>query len=244
MPAAAPVNDMQRQARSVHEVRLREATATLKRAPQLEAGLAARRSQAGRIDDAHAAAVSAGDRRRTIRLAVRGARVQREVAARSAALGEARRTMRSARGDRLDPAYLQAHERFLDRQASLPRAGSEAGRANTRRDYPALASLAGYAAEEYRRLAPRERREVRLVVDRELAELSDVRAMTGGSARRTARAERAVPAHGGGEDQRFDRRHRRGREEGRRGEPEESAVMRDAREVAAGRKRQLGFDRD
>ncbi len=136
-----------------------------------------------------------------------------------------------------------------------------------RRDYAALTGLAGYGREQYVRLDPRRRREARLKIDRELAlrkELggaaSDVAA---GAQRSPGRRERRRASRDfdralgqrlreGGhlpprsrageraplEQPLHDRRARSGTARSPSGR--ESPVMRDAREVARRRKRQLG----
>ena len=161
-------------------------------------------------------------------------------------------------------------DRFLDAQAALPAGGR--ARAGERRDYAALAGLAGYGREEYERLDPRGQRAARLEIDRELAlrrELGGSRAgrlrrvrakvRVGRRERRKAGREFDGALHDrmrdGGHSLPASRRTRSGfdawREAGRADheangrEPisDRSSVMRDAREVAARRKRQLGKDR-
>jgi hypothetical protein len=106
------------------------------------------------------------------------------------------------------------------------------GRTGERRDYAALAGLAGYGREEYERLDPRSQRAARLGVDRELAlrnELNETARTVAERSRLDSRLEagRSDPGSRGGRWPISDR----------------SSVMRDAREVAAGRKRQLGRNR-
>jgi hypothetical protein len=142
----------------------------------------------------------------------------------------------------------QARERgaFLDRQASLP-AGLSAAGPSARRDYPRLAYLLGLGREHYLRMGPREQRVARHEIDRELAlrrvgtpaKESLVKARPAPT--RVGPTADAVDTFGGT----FGRAPRsgRGREESSEGSAAESSVMRDAREVAARRKRQLGTNR-
>jgi TrbL/VirB6 plasmid conjugal transfer protein len=160
-------------------------------------------------------------------------------------------------------------DRFLDAQAALP-ANARAGRASERRDYAAMSQLAGYGREEYERLDPRRQRAARLEIDRELAlrrELTETARSFGEDVPRVGRRERRkadmefdgalqtrMRADGHGmpasrtERTALDSWLAAGRAESSStpdrasGEPE-SSVMRDAREVAARRKRQLGRDR-
>jgi hypothetical protein len=160
-------------------------------------------------------------------------------------------------------------DRFLDAQAALP-ASARARRASERRDYAAMSQLAGFGREEYERLDPRCQRAARLEIDRELAlrrDLTETARSFGGEVPRVGRRERRKAdmkfdsalqqrMRAGGHGMPASRREHTaldswlaaGRSERRStpdrasGEPE-SSVMRDAREVAARRKRQLGRDR-
>ncbi len=164
--------------------------------------------------------------------------------------------------------------RFLDEQANLPAAGRPRGPGvASRRDYPALAGLVGLTHAEYERLAPGERRAARLEIDRELALRRALGSAgrgaveePGSAARRREQrtAERDLDTaiwrrmHEQGQRMPGSRRERHPAErvgpagqgpagrgsEGRGPAPAESGVMRDAREVAARRKRQLGIGRD
>jgi hypothetical protein len=123
---------------------------------------------------------------------------------------------------------------MLDRQAELPSA-LERARGEQARDYAALAGLAGLTSERYAGLQAQGQRQARLEIDREL------------SARRTERGLRHVRETDVGVP-RTDRVQRASvprdqSSEAARPEWQESAVMRDAREVAEGRKKQLGFGR-
>jgi hypothetical protein len=179
-------------------------------------GLAAGRAQLGRIARDRAAAMAGGDRRRAARLDVRRARVERDVRSDTAGLARAE-TAAAVRSDRGSlESELRRSAALLDRQAELP--GLLERRAGQQpRDYAALAGLLGMSHDRYRMLDHGGRRAARLEIDREL------------SARRRERGlRRADPDSSLGQPRR------------RR---EESPVMRDAREVAEGRKQELGFGR-
>jgi hypothetical protein len=157
--------------------------------------------------------------------------------------------------------------RFLDAQAALPARGRP-DQTGARRDYAALAGLAGYARAHYERLDPRVRREARAQIDRELAlrrELGpaavDMAASEGtrslGHRERVRAArefDRALGARmrAGGHRKPSSRADNFGLEAWKRTaaaatDPRaprgKSSVLDDAREVAARRKRQLGRDR-
>jgi hypothetical protein len=188
-------------------------------------------------------------------------------------LNAARRIVREgeqARRRTGEPYGRTQHEerdRFLNAQAALP-AGvrAHASQGGRRRDYAALAALAGYGRAEYEQLDPRRQRAARLEVDRELALRRELRATatdggpSGGPPLR-AREQRKA-------NREFDRRlELRMRETGQalpasRRQPSQierwrqgamadrlsasakaSSVLRDANEVARRRKRQLGRDR-
>jgi hypothetical protein len=159
---------------------------------------------------------------------------------------------------RFSSARLDQQARFLDAQAALPAAAPSAG-AGARRDYAALAGLAGHQRVDYERLAPREQRAARLEIDRELAMRKELMASANDLAdtltprlgrRESRKAERAFegelrqrmrdagqrPPASGGQRSSLDAWRREGR-------AERSSVMSDAREVAARRKRQLGKGR-
>jgi hypothetical protein len=160
--------------------------------------------------------------------------------------------------------------RWLDDQAALP-AGGRLGSDGERRDYGALAGLVALGRGQYERLDPRRRREARLQIDRELALRRDLGgAAAGGVAEgpstsfgsrpgplekdRTGRDFDRAPAErlGAAGDrlpgsrprdssvERSERDHPPARGNQRR---DGSPVMDDAREVAARRKRQLGWGR-
>jgi hypothetical protein len=257
-----------------------DALARMHGAPQAQQRMSDKRAQLQRVQQARAGALARGDTRRAAELGHRGQRIEGEIAHEQTQLGSARKTAdegeRAMRrtGDPFSREQLQERERFLDAQARLPPARGRSGvgePAERRRDYAALAALAGYGPSEYEQLDPRARRAARLEIDREL-----------GLRRELAETARSVAADGGAAklgrrdthkaDRAFDKTlAQRMRDEGRRmprsrvertavdrwraagraersrgaGRPErESSVMRDAREVAARRKRQLGTDRD
>jgi hypothetical protein len=147
-------------------------------APEVQSELAAKRTQLQRVRGARETAAAAGDARRAAGLGVRAQRIEGEIERGQLALSEAWRVV--GEGERAQRrtgrAYTseQARERseWLDAQAALPAARdvrARDGAGEPRRDYVALASLAGYGREQYERLDPRARREARLEIDRELA---------------------------------------------------------------------------
>lgn len=212
-----------------------------------------------RIEREAAVASASGDRRRAVRLVSRGERLQAEARAVRAEL-DGRQAL--PEGDR--PGFAssartereQEHARFLDAQAKLPSAiDAHRTRAATRRDYAALAPLAGHGAREYGRLAPREQRLARLAIDRELAirrerllRSADVD-RAGAGARVLWHAGRAPrdetvgsePASGRHEQRAPWRAPKPWRLES--SAASESTVMQDAHAVAQRRKRQLGIGR-
>jgi hypothetical protein len=148
-------------------------------------------------------------------------------------------------GDVVTPEQARERGAFLDHQASLP-GGLPAG-ASPRRDYPQLTYLAGVGREHYLRMGPREQRKTRLEIDRELALWRAARPVE----TPLVKARPAPPRP----DSRPDARGTVGGAIGGapggghsmggsgEGSEAESSVMRDAREVAARRKRQLGTNR-
>jgi len=203
----------------------------------------ARRAQLERVHRAHAAALAEGNPRRGAELAQRAARIESQIAAQQLALERARRVLAddehtSGRGRaRSASERLQERARFLDAQAALP-AAAQARTGGERRDYLALAGLAGYGRAQYERLDARSQRAARLQIDRELASHRERATRARGLASSPPRApdarrDRPGAAHGSS----------RAMPPRRRPPSERSSVMQDAREVAAGRKRQLGRDR-
>lgn len=140
-------------------------------------------------------------------------------------------------GDRRSEELVRASE-LLDRQARLP-SMLERGGGGPLRDYAAIAPLAGLTREGYERLDAPSSRRARLAIDRELSARREQRGLgriDPESAPATARSRTSDGAQGG--------------ERGAPPEPlrperraEESPVMEDARAVAEGRKRELGFGR-
>jgi hypothetical protein len=198
------------------------------------------------IGGQRARALAVGNVRRAARLAWRAERIEADYDAAEARdpepreNGHARAVTAGTRDAGLTPAPAtaarQGLEGFLDAQARVPASDGERDRTAPRRNYAALAGLAGYGRREYERLAPQEMRVARTQIDRELTLRSEQAKIFRRSASTVAPgagqegAEGPAPAHG--------RRERAGRPGSRR--PSESKVMRDAREVAARRKRQLG----
>jgi hypothetical protein len=249
----------------------RDASALDGAAPEIHRRLSAKRAQLERVRRERANALAVGDRRRAAELGHRGARVKGEIEREQQVLNVARLRVREgerarrATGEPYTRERREEQDRFLDAQAALP-ASAQAQTAGERRDYAALSSLAGYGREEYQRLDPRGQRAARLEIDRELAlrrELSDT-ATTLGAGGETTRLGRRERRRADGEfDEVLKRRMRdrgqsmpasRGkrsafdawRADGRADRPtasDRSSVMRDAHEVAARRKRQLGRDR-
>ena len=206
-------------------------------------------------------------------LGARERRAAGEIAREEESLRQARRAVADAEDSKRRTGQTHTREqreeraRFLDAQTALPRAGRADGDGR-RRDYAALAGLAGHGRAEYERLDPRKQREARLQIDRELAMRRELggaaadaaaararaRRGTGSSARRTRSsigrsasgcAQKAIAARAPPEAARaWTPGNARGAAAARtharrRGSP----VLDDAREVAARRKRQLGRDR-
>lgn len=186
--------------------------------------------QLERVEAAREQASRTGDRRRAVQLTVRGDRIGNELER-----ARSRRVQAAAR-----PSTDRGQETgwFLDAQAKLPSARE--ARTGTRRDYPGLAGLAGITAPEYERLDPGARRATQLTIDRELA----LRRAGAAQSDRTLRVRSANPTAAAASSSRVPPPDKAPREIVRRRPEAESPVMRDAREVAAGRKRQLGFGRD
>ena len=146
----------------------------------IEGELANRRAQLQRVRAGQARAGRSGDRRGELRLSHRAGRVDEEIA-RLQALSRAR--------DLAAPAHplhgaraLAGFRRFLDDQTAMAPARAAAARSAPRRDYGALAALAGITRAEYERLSPGPRRAARLAIDRELAQRARLRGITPSSA--------------------------------------------------------------
>jgi hypothetical protein len=254
----ASVSAVNRQGRRMSEIELRDARARARSAPAARAGIDRRRAQLERVQRERGLAIAGGNRRRAIELQHRAARIGDRIGAEEFALSAAQRTVAEERQPirRVARAGARERARFLDRQASLPGAGAVAPSSGQGRDYPALAPIAGYGRDEYRRLSPARQRAARVEIDRQLAWRSEARmgAERGRAVRARPRpdatepgAGRPRPATRGAGRHGRDRTPASGAPE-RAGSPfpsrqGESPVMRDAREVAAGRKRQLGSGR-
>ncbi len=261
-----------------------EASARVLAGPESQARLTAKREQLERVRAAQKRSLatggrSTGERRRTARLGVRAGRIERELEAEQQRLTAARKG--AADGERTRKltgrVYTREQEqeraRFLDAQAALPagtgrtrgrgRDGSAAQATAPRRDYAAIAGLAGYGRAEYERLDPPRRRQARMEIDRELA----VRRELGGAAedlaagggeglgrreRRKAAVgfERALGERVSAAGHRLPSSHSHEsridawlKDARRERQAPSSSVMDDARELAARRKRQLGRGR-
>jgi hypothetical protein len=259
------------QVRRTLEAEHRDANARSADAAQITNRLSAKRARLELLRRERGHALAAGDTRRAARLGHRGEGVRGEIEREQQALDAAQRTARGGEQAHRRTGELYTRERreqqrlFLDEQAALP-SSARARRGDARRDYAALSRLAGYGREEYERLDPRNQRAARLEIDRELALRSEL-----AETARTLASEGQTPHLGRREraaaGRRFDGvlhrrmqegKHRMPASHGRRSAvedwraagrsgrapgPEHSSVMRDAREVAARRKRQLGKDR-
>jgi hypothetical protein len=175
------------------------------------------------IVDQSERAAAVGNTRRAALLATRSKRLGAELADSSS---ERERTG-AASGDGRSVRYA----RFLDAQAQLPPLGGSVGPGSRGRSYPAMAGIAGYGRREYLQLDPIKAFVARQQIDRQLALRREVTMGSGaaGFDRRKPADDAAPPTR---------RRAKSRRPAG--ASPSESRVMRDARDVAAGRKRQLG----
>jgi hypothetical protein len=273
------------QSRRTLEHEQREARARADRAPEVQERLSAMRSQLERVRAAHGRALAGGEARRAAELAHREQRIEDGIGReqhelKSASAGGGDRQARRGAPNPLDPEQIEARNRFLDAQAALPASvRAPGGRTAERRDYGALAGLAGYGPREYERLDPGTRRAARLEIDRELAlrrESNATAKQIAGDAEGPALRRRERRSA----NREFDRKLGERMREGGHAMPRtsaprsgldawrsdalggrdasgstgstssagsaavpESSVMRDAREVAKRRKRQLGRDR-
>jgi hypothetical protein len=235
--------------------------------------LSAKRAQLERVRVERAKALASGKTRRAAELDHRAQRIEGDIGRSQQGLNAARLVANDGEQARSRTGAVYTGEqalergRFLDAQAALPASGRSGGAAaGQRRDYAALAGLAGYGRSEYELLDARGQRAARLEVDRELAMRKELSATAGDLAagsesselgRREKRRltedfdgklkERMRDGGYGMPDSRLERtaldswlhdaRTGRGSDRAR-----ESSVMRDAHEVAARRKRQLGRD--
>jgi hypothetical protein len=216
------------QARSMLEV---EAATAGREAALAATALTRRAPRLARLERERRAASAAGDRRRAARLGVRRDRLARESAADEAVLATAAAGSAGRR-------RLARRERFLDVQAARPSASAHAG-TGERRDYPALAALTGSSGTQYERLSPPAQRAARLEIDRQLA-LRLPPPLQPSYARDAVR-QRTERAPGDPGTAPSVVRRSFGPEPPAAGE---SSMLRDAREVAAGRKRELGLGRE
>jgi hypothetical protein len=233
------------------EAERRDARRRLRATGGIETRLAGKRARVPRLREAREKALAAGDIRRAAELAHRTQRVEAELEKDEHELDVAQhvRDRDGAASGAKDAATIEhARERgaFLDRQASLP-AGRPVAGASPRRDYPQLACLVGLGREHYLRMGPREQRKARLEIDRELAlrragTPAEAPLVNAGPARPRPDPSASARARVGASIERAPRGGRGMREPGGR-DAGESSVMRDAREVAARRKRQLGTNR-
>jgi TrbL/VirB6 plasmid conjugal transfer protein len=254
----------------------RAASEHAQNAPEITRRLSEKRTQLERLARERANAHAAGDRRRVAELAHRERRVGAEVEHEQGALnharlhaGEGRRVSPNNGADGYSRERVDEQRRFLDAQAALPAAANARG-ADQRRDYAAMASLAGYQLGDYERLDPASQRAARLEIDRELAlrrELGEAardlsaqdvprldrrdRRDLAGKLDRTVQERMRDSGHrmpaSRSQSARLDAWRREGLKRKSAAKhvpaPERSTVMEDAREVAARRKRQLGKDR-
>jgi hypothetical protein len=220
-----------------------------------ETRLAAKRARLGRLKEQRERALAAGDTRRAAELAHRSKRIERQLNGEQHEIDAARRVSDRKQASSDEDGTVAAEETrersaFLDAQASLPGCLRAArARSAGRRDYPQLAFLVGLERDGYRRLSPQEQRLARLEIDRELALRSATRPPPGDRladgrpGRPGVQPMAAADARPAGE--RHSGLHGRGRAAAAVPEDSaaESSVMRDAREVAARRKRRLGLNR-
>jgi hypothetical protein len=204
--------------------------------PESEGRLTAMRAQLARLAERRDAAVAEGDTRRAVQLAYRAARVAANAERERGGLQAARRTSAVAAADRADgfsTEQLREREQFLQAQSLLLSSAQRSGDGDVaRRDYPALAGLAGYGPREYESLQARAKRAARLQIDRELG----ARAVAG--RRREAQVRTPGGANLSGPIS------QRGRGASHEGDASsESSVMADMRAVAERRNRQLGRGR-
>jgi hypothetical protein len=227
-----------------------DAHAWIQAAPQIRERLSLKWAQLERVRVARAKALATGNARRVAELGHRGQRIEALLARTEGQLAQAGSIAEEGERapDRGGLPYTQERirerERFLDSQAALAPAARVrehsavgAGPAE-RRDYAALASLAGHGREEYERLGPGRQRAARVEIDRELAlrrELSESKTPEAAGVATIPDSRMARS--------RLDARRERGESRGRPAAVSESSVMRDARELAARRKRQLGGSR-
>jgi hypothetical protein len=245
-----PESHADEQSNRLHGVRLRE-----REGGGAGERLDARRAQLERVRLARTAASMRGNRRRAARLEHRGRRIEGEIQEEERRLADSqlpldgKRSARRRGSDAASSEQAPVSARFLDTQAALPAASARGARGVQRRDYASLAALAGYTRAQYERLSPGEQRATRLEVDRELARRRELLGCSANaSVAPSAGSQRRQNPHAG---ERVGRRDENGRGGGpadaqvprRPTAAEESSVMRDAMDLAAKRRRQLGRDR-
>jgi hypothetical protein len=219
------------QATRLLSAELHEARAAVHGAAEARARLSALRDQLTRVTTQHREALAAGDGRRAATLEQRSQRIEADIERGRADAVAARRLVvetRSGQDGAAASARLGEQKRFLDAQAALAPSTRAVRAGAQRRDYAALAGLAGYAPHEYKRLDAPAKRQARLEIDRELSSRTAVR-------RESTAREVSDPI---GREVRDRRERRHGP-----ATPSDSSVMADIREVAARRKRQLGRGR-
>jgi len=260
------------------EHELEQARTQVQAAPETRARLSGLRSQLERVRSAREHAIAVGNARKAVELGVRERRIAERIAGEEDTLRRAQRIVADSESAKRRTGATHTREQhaeragFLDAQAALP----AAGRANAdgeRRDYAALAGLAGHGREDYERLDPQRRRAACAQIDRELATRRELGGATAEVAQRTEPApsgrrdgpdrgrelegavgERLPASHSHPDVPRGGSRLEGGKRDsaamaaavaaGRsRNRPAGSSVLDDAREVAARRKRQLGRDR-
>jgi hypothetical protein len=204
-----------------------------------------------RRHEAHA--LAAGNTSRAVRLAQRAQRIEAEDATgrheprhdiRRPAGGDTHDARSSVASTTSASGAGQRLERFLDIQAALP--GADAARGESPlRNYAALAGLTGYGRREFERLGPQEMRAARAQIDRELTlraeQASIVRQSPGTPVAGASDSEPVLPSPT--PDRLGDVTRTGGRAAPDQRQRPESELMRDARAVAARRKRQLGRGR-
>jgi hypothetical protein len=210
-------------------------------------------ARSARIHSEHTSARQSGERRRAQRLALRGARVDREL---DRARDELDRVGGRAGATSHGASRARETARFLDLQAQLPGViDAHRARERARRDYAALAGLAGLAPRDYEALGPGQQRAARLAIDRELTVRRELLTARSGAGRMSevVTSETTPSITSAGERGSGDAATpgpvgalvpwRESRPHPQRGDPSESTVMQDARAVAERRKRQLGVGR-
>jgi hypothetical protein len=238
------------QARRMLECERRESIMPRPAERAARARLLAEQKRLTRLHGEHSRALVAGNTRRAAELAQRRHRVERQVTLGQQQLDASTQGSAGWRRSQGDGKASQegARERgsFLDAQARLPGSSSRSA-AGERRNYPELAPLIGLGRDRYLRLPGPEQRRARLEIDRELASRLQSRPVMGLAPSGAGSASPWRPSDAS--ERETERRPPPRRRDAARGagarpaDTEESTVMRDAREVAARRKRQLGIGR-